>query len=1078
MADISKIKALNGTTYNIKDTVARTGTIETSRLVRPPKLNGVIDNTIVPQIDDLRANRLAFLPADQIIIEKTTDGGSTWVDAGISDSVKQALFAQTRPGVYIPLLNGEKNILCGLRITFTAMKYDVPSGTAETQKYNYWNSSYIKSTERYNQLREMYFWVSSNSDAIKVKLERATGAKPNNWIVLFDRNDYGMNGWSGNDYISFSQGVFGGGTNQTGNYWNYRLTFFTCGANGSSTLSGTSKTSAQSISEIRGYGTTWWTAGNKFAASDHMYSWDSVQNVTFPKKVTATDGFSGSGASLTNLNADHFSSGTLPISRGGTGQTSEINAANSLINSLTTGNDVPKDNDFFISQYVNGGSTTKTYHRRPISKIWEYVKEKISSVLGLSETGYTGSAAKVNNHTVNSDVPANAKFTDTTYSDATTSASGLMSASDKTKLNGIAEGATANVGTITGITMNGASKGTSGVVNLGTVLTAHQDISGKVNGPSTSNNGTVALFNGTTGKTIKDSGFTIGKSVPADAVFTDTTYSDATTSASGLMSASDKTKLNGIAEGATANAGTITGITMNGSSKGTSGVVNLGTVLTAHQSITHLAPKASPVFTGSISLGRKSNSTVGTDSFAVGSNVIASEQYSHAEGNYSTASGVNSHAEGNGSTASNHSSHAEGYRSSASGAYSHAEGDSCTASGEASHAEGSYTTASGMRSHAEGYETIASHAYQHVFGTDNIRDTSTAANTEKGNYIEIVGNGTSTTMSNARTLDWSGNERLKGTLYVNADADGSGGEQIATKSELTSINQALSKLDSAKNITNDILADAVNITTTTLYYGGGSGYTGVVPNSNYKFGTFTVNVRGVAKYVVAVDSIGNMATNVYMNNAWSGWQEHALKSELDATNQAISSKVNPIYNAPTETFNGDLDTLTTPGWYVLGTSATNAPPITASGRLLVAQMGTSPYIRQTYYCGYDNKIFTRVRSYYSNAWHWFEWQQLVTNELSTATIAINTSNARSFSFSGLHNISNSSIFKHGQLIWGVGSSDANMGMSLIFVNTDGTVTIKNVTGTGRTFTGSVSNGVLTITANADMYGGLKLIWLT
>lgn len=76
MADISKITALNGTTYNIKDAVARSGTVETSRLARPQKLNGVYDATIVPQIDDLRANRLAFLPADQIIIEKTTDGGS------------------------------------------------------------------------------------------------------------------------------------------------------------------------------------------------------------------------------------------------------------------------------------------------------------------------------------------------------------------------------------------------------------------------------------------------------------------------------------------------------------------------------------------------------------------------------------------------------------------------------------------------------------------------------------------------------------------------------------------------------------------------------------------------------------------------------------------------------------------------------------------------------------------------------------------------------------------------------------------------------------------------------------------
>lgn len=41
-------------------------------------------------------------------------------------------------------------------------------------------------------------------------------------------------------------------------------------------------------------------------------------------------------------------------------------------------------------------------------------------------------------------------------------------------------GFTKNAGTITGITMNSASKGTSGVVDLGTVITSHQDISGKL----------------------------------------------------------------------------------------------------------------------------------------------------------------------------------------------------------------------------------------------------------------------------------------------------------------------------------------------------------------------------------------------------------------------------------------------------------------------------------------------------------------------------------------------------------------------------------------------------------------------
>lgn len=45
--------------------------------------------------------------------------------------------------------------------------------------------------------------------------------------------------------------------------------------------------------------------------------------------------------------------------------------------------------------------------------------------------------------------------------------------------------------------------------------------------------------------------YTLGKSVPSDAKFTDTTYPAATTSSPGLMSASDKSKLDGIASSAT-----------------------------------------------------------------------------------------------------------------------------------------------------------------------------------------------------------------------------------------------------------------------------------------------------------------------------------------------------------------------------------------------------------------------------------------------------------------------------------------------------------------------------------------------
>lgn len=76
------------------------------------------------------------------------------------------------------------------------------------------------------------------------------------------------------------------------------------------------------------------------------------------------------------------------------------------------------------------------------------------------------------------------------------------------------------------------------------------NIQGAVTGPASSVANRVAIFDGTSGKIIKDSGFTIGKSVPADAEFTDTTYAPVTSSADGLMTIAQKTKLDSIEAGA------------------------------------------------------------------------------------------------------------------------------------------------------------------------------------------------------------------------------------------------------------------------------------------------------------------------------------------------------------------------------------------------------------------------------------------------------------------------------------------------------------------------------------------------
>ena len=68
-------------------------------------------------------------------------------------------------------------------------------------------------------------------------------------------------------------------------------------------------------------------------------------------------------------------------------------------------------------------------------------------------------------------------------------------------------------------------------------------VNDKVVGPAQSVSGNIPVFNGTTGKIISDSGFTIASSVPSDAKFTDTTYEVATQEQAGLMSAEDKVKL-------------------------------------------------------------------------------------------------------------------------------------------------------------------------------------------------------------------------------------------------------------------------------------------------------------------------------------------------------------------------------------------------------------------------------------------------------------------------------------------------------------------------------------------------------
>lgn len=191
---------------------------------------------------------------------------------------------------------------------------------------------------------------------------------------------------------------------------------------------------------------------------------------------------------------------------------------------------------------------------------------------------------------------------------------------------------------------------------------------------------------------------------------------DATTSDSGLMSPSDKIKLDGVASTYATKTELAEDISSLENSK-------------SDKDHTH------DNYSG-VGKDVSTSGIAGAEIFNDYTNNVASGKYSHAEGYATTSSGDHSHAEGSSTTASLRAAHAEGQMTLASGWATHAEGIQSQATGKSSHAEGIYTIAQGMASHAQ--------------GKHNIVDTE-----EK--YAHIVGNGESpAARSNAHTLNWDG----------------------------------------------------------------------------------------------------------------------------------------------------------------------------------------------------------------------------------------------------------------------------------------------------------------------------------
>lgn len=107
-------------------------------------------------------------------------------------------------------------------------------------------------------------------------------------------------------------------------------------------------------------------------------SWFAVWNGNTLRSMhkNTVRGVIGAAPASHSHSASDITSGTLPVSRGGTGCTNLVDSANSMMDSLTVGAVTPTDNDYVISQVAGSG----VVHKKPMSALWTWIKSKCDAV--------------------------------------------------------------------------------------------------------------------------------------------------------------------------------------------------------------------------------------------------------------------------------------------------------------------------------------------------------------------------------------------------------------------------------------------------------------------------------------------------------------------------------------------------------------------------------------------------------------------------------------------------------------------------------------------------------------------------
>lgn len=388
-SDGSKTKSMNdGFDTAVSDTfICRNGNFATVKEA-DVRWGGSFRRELSPiEFGNMCRNVIHNPPPAAIKFEKTTDGGTTWTEQTVTDNAKMQLCNLTL-GSNFSILNSEysgvsSTNMLKARITLTAME-----NFAVTSYSNTWF---------YAQCKRIVVYCSRSGNS-QLKIETQSGsnfiAHNDTWT---DRGTYAIAGNSGWNSIPFDMDVGGYSGQLSDSLVAIRFTYWI--ESGS--------TPRITISRIGIIPQIHWTSragnipflgvpigiennGDGTIAKASKLSNARELSVDLSSTSTTATSFDGTA------NVSIKNTGTLPVSKGGTGKTSVTAAEYNILSKARTELTAPpEDNYRFLFGTTSPSESAGIIDGyRTASNIWSWIKGKLTSVSGVNISGNAATATK------------------------------------------------------------------------------------------------------------------------------------------------------------------------------------------------------------------------------------------------------------------------------------------------------------------------------------------------------------------------------------------------------------------------------------------------------------------------------------------------------------------------------------------------------------------------------------------------------------------------------------------------------------------------------------------------------------